>query len=139
MINLRCYIAGPMRSHYLYNFGAFFHASMCLRKMGHQTRNPAERDMAEGFNPSKALDDPANIETFDLKSAFEWDFEAIQWADAIVLLPGWETSKGVQAELVLAVNLGRDVYEYVDNTLHALELEAYTVTFEPVNVDKVPF
>jgi nucleoside 2-deoxyribosyltransferase len=125
------YLAGPMRGHPLYNFPAFFKAAMALRKAGHYVISPAERDMAEGFNPGEPLDSPANSEIFNLGETFAWDFKAIMETDAVVLLPGWRESKGVQAELVLAMALERPIFEIQeDGALHPLELTEYTVQFD---------
>lgn len=133
---MKCYIAGPMRGIALYNFPAFFDAAMHLRQLGHTVSNPAERDMAIGLNPSLALDHPDNIAVFDIGKAFEWDFQQILASDAIVLLPGWEDSKGVQAELLLATTMKRKAYTYNDdltyNPLTDLDIEGYTVEFHGV-------
>jgi hypothetical protein len=98
-----------MRGQPLYNFPAFFVAAIRLRAQGHTVFNPAERDMAVGFDPSKDM----NEQGFDLNGAFAWDFDAIQKSDAIVLLPGWKDSKGVAAELTVAWYSGKRIhYEY---------------------------
>jgi hypothetical protein len=122
------YIAGPMRSRPLYNFNAFFAAAMDLREQGFEVLNPAERDMSVGFDPSRHLEDQAN--GFSLHEAFDWDVKAVARADAIVLLPGWNTSKGAQTELVVALSLGKQVYEYYERGLVALHLSGYTVEFQ---------
>ncbi|KKM67683.1 hypothetical protein LCGC14_1468680 [marine sediment metagenome] len=132
------YVAGPMRGLHLFNFPAFFAAAMKLRDWGYKVFNPAERDMAVGLDPSKPLDDPDNLAVFNLTKAFEWDFEAIRKADAIVLLPDWRESKGVQAELVLALALKREVFEWIDNSdLVPLNIPGYSVEFNQVKVEGV--
>lgn len=102
------YLAGPMRGHRLFNFPAFFSAALALRGVGHECVNPAERDMAQGIDPSQTETD----QDFDLEAAFTFDFQAIMRAGGVVLLPGWETSQGVAAELVVAKFTGTQVYEY---------------------------
>ena len=102
------YIAGPMRGHQLSNFPAFFAASLALKGIGHAVVNPAERDMAAGIDPSKEPE----VQEFSLHQAFAFDFETIIRADAMVLLPGWETSEGVAAERVVAHYVGTRVFEY---------------------------
>ncbi len=126
---MKIYIAGPMRGHPLYNFPKFFKAAMALREAGYEVFNPAERDMAIGFDPALPLDHETNEAVFSLPSAFEWDFEAIKKADAIALLPGWRESGGVQAELVLAHMLGRETYEIADGILKSLDIKSYKVEF----------
>lgn len=122
------YLAGPMRGKPLYNFAAFATAAMELREKGIHVLSPAERDMAAGFNPALELGDPA--QEFSLGDAFRWDFEAICRVDAVVVLPGWRASSGVQAELVLAFNLGRPVFEYDDGDLVPVTLTGYTVDLQ---------
>jgi len=136
---MKIYLAGPMRNIPQFNFPAFMKAAMRLRDMGHFVFNPAERDLAEGFNSSLPLDHPDNLETFDLSKAFAWDFATIMKVDAIVLLPGWEASKGVQAELVLAKALLREVFlwDTANEDLVLIDIESYTVSFQLAN-DKAP-
>lgn len=102
------YIAGPMRGHPLHNFSAFFAAALALRGIGHEIINPAERDMAHGMDPNRDLVEQG----FDLHEAFVFDFLSIIRADGMVLLPGWETSKGVAAERVVAYFCGTPCYAY---------------------------
>ena len=131
---MRIYLAGPMRGLPMFNFPAFMQAAMALRDLGHFVDSPAERDVAIGFNAGLPLEHPDNIEAFDLGEAFEWDFGAILKADAMVVLPNWHDSKGVQAEMVLAMALTRDIFEWVNDgsvwNLRPLLLDSYTVNFE---------
>lgn len=41
-----------------------------------------------------------------------WDFKAIMDTDAVVVLPGWGSSKGVAAEMAVARSVGRPIYSY---------------------------
>jgi hypothetical protein len=126
---MKIYLAGPMRGYRLYNFPAFFAAAIQLQECGHIVANPAARDMAVGLDPHLDLDHPENAAVFSLKTAFEWDLMEVMKADAIVLLPGWQESKGAQAELVLAISLHRKAYELIDGELVAITARNYTVTF----------
>lgn len=127
------YLAGPMRGEVLYNFPMFFAASMMLRdKFNLNVLNPAERDMAIGFDPGRPLDWEKNAEVWTMASAFAWDFDAIKRSSAIFLLPGWQKSQGVQAELLLATTLELRVFalEGLGGTLvHELKILNKTVTF----------
>lgn len=83
------------------NYPAFNAAAEALRSLGHEVMNPAEFPH----------DGPK--EEFPLRKAFASYCKFIcEEADAIVLLPGWEKSLGVSAELALAKNCGLDVIEY---------------------------
>lgn len=113
------YIAGPMRGKHLYNFKTFATVAMFLREEGIVVYNPAERDMAAGFQPHLPLDHPD--QRFDLEEAFSWDFWAITEAEGIVLLPGWETSDGTKKEIVLAQGLGKRIFAYNCGLLEPIE------------------
>ncbi len=109
---MKIYVAGPMRGIPEFNFPAFHAAAAELRAGGHEVFNPAERDIAHhGKDISKgnatgceAL--AAAEHGFNLREALKDDLEFIcLHADAIALLPGWETSKGARAELHAAMAL----------------------------------
>ena len=102
-----------------FNFPAFMEAAEVLRKQGHKVFNPAERDL-EKYD-EKVLSSPTgNLKTaekggFNLREALAADLKYVCLkADAVVLLPGWENSKGAQAEKATAHALGLEVYEYKD-------------------------
>lgn len=101
------YLAGPMRGHPRYNFDAFDAAALDLRGRGWSIINPAEQDVAIGFNPDTDTEDAAFLD-----GAIRRDFESIMRADGVVLLPGWERSTGAQAEMHLARWKGLQVLSY---------------------------
>ena len=106
----RVYLAGPMRGIPEFNFPAFTEAARELRDAGFEVFNPAERDQQNGFDPTgltgnEDLND--GVHRFDLRDALGADLDWItRNADVIALLPGWERSKGVRAELATAAALG---------------------------------
>lgn len=113
---MKIYLAGPMRGIPEFNFPAFYEAAALLRAEGHVVFSPAEKD-----NEKHGCDISAgNIEGseeqakkqhgFSLRQALGMDLAWIcAEADAIALLPGWENSKGVRAELATANALGLQV------------------------------
>lgn len=107
MPSKRVYIAGPMTGLPQYNFPAFMAAAAKLRAQGHTVFNPAENDLLR--YGSNFLDNPT---VFDPRKTFGDDTRWIcEYADAIALLPGWENSTGVKAELALAKALHLEVFE----------------------------
>lgn len=109
---LKIYLAGPMSGIEHYNFPAFFTAARKLRAAGHEVFNPAENDMATGFNALGMEGHEAADHGFSLREALKTDLSWIcENADALVLLEGWEGSKGVRAEMALAEALGLPKYE----------------------------
>lgn len=104
-----------------FNFPLFNDVTKFLRAYGHEVFNPAERDVdkyGEEISAS-ATGNLADIaETgFSLNEALEADMVWIcRNAEAVALLPGWETSKGANAEKALADALGIPVfYVYQDD------------------------
>ena len=110
---MKIYVAGPMRGIAEFNFPAFHSAAAFLRSIGHVVFNPAERDiLATGVDISKGNEAGCNelaekLHGFNLREALKDDLEFIcLHADAVVVLPGWEMSKGAQAEVATANALG---------------------------------
>lgn len=105
------YLAGPMRGYDQYNFPAFHQAAERLREsyMGVELLSPAEHDLENGFDPTK---DIVEQENFDLREALTWDTAAVLRSDLVFVLPGWDKSRGAQAEVALAWACGIPVYTF---------------------------
>lgn len=113
---MKIYVAGPMRGIPEFNFPAFHAAAATLRAAGHVVFNPAERDIEHhGVDISKGNtagceELAAKEHGFNLREALKDDLEFIcLHADAVAVLPGWEKSKGAQAEVATAYALGLQV------------------------------
>lgn len=109
------YIAGPMRGIPLFNFPAFDRAADVLRSHCHYPINPADLDRKIGFDPkSLPVDyDWKNLDAigFRIRDAAKRDLMAIiDDATAILLLPGWERSKGARAERSVAEWIGLKIF-----------------------------
>lgn len=92
------YLSGPMTGYDDDNFPAFNAAAAVLRSYGHVVLNPAETG-----GGTKAL----------TRTQFLYiDVGYVQAAEAIVMLPGWEDSKGALLELHIAHALGKPAYHY---------------------------
>lgn len=105
---MNIYLSGPMRGYTDFNFSAFDKAALELREQGHSVFNPAEKDREHdpiGKTWKSKTGDILKAEAagFDRRVAIRADLDyIIDHADAIALLPGWEASKGANAELWLA-------------------------------------
>lgn len=105
---MKVYLSGPMRGIKDFNFPAFDKAAAYLRSHGHIVFNPAEKDREHDPAGITWKSETGSIEVaeqvgFDRRKAIRADLDyIIDQADAIALLPGWETSKGAQTELWLA-------------------------------------
>lgn len=93
------YLSGPMSGYPEFNYPLFHRVAAELRACGHHVYNPAEYKH----------DEPE----FPLRRAFA-DYARFICLEAcsIVLLPGWEDSLGVSAELALAKNCRLDILYY---------------------------
>lgn len=90
----RTYISGPMTGIPDLNRSAFHAAAEKLRQQGFTVFNPAA----------------ANLEGWSLRKILAYELEWIcREAEAIALLPGWENSKGVAAELATAKAIGLEI------------------------------
>ena len=93
----RLYLAGPMSGYPKHNFPLFDRVATRLRDMGYRVFNPAENKDGGKLRPRSfymRLDIPALIES-----------------EAVVVLPGWEHSRGASLEVWLAVDLDMPVYQ----------------------------
>jgi hypothetical protein len=98
--HLTVVLSGPMKGWPGHNFNAFFAAEEYLQTTNDRlvVINPARADMDLGFDPTG----PAPSRHF-LKQARIRDIAAVENADVIMMLPGWEHSKGAKAELSYAL------------------------------------
>lgn len=113
---MKIYVAGPMRGIPEFNFPAFNAATVALRAAGHTVFNPAEKDNERhGVDISKGNTTgdeavAAQQHGFNLREALGHDLAYIcAEADAVALLPGWENSKGANAERATALALGLEI------------------------------
>jgi nucleoside 2-deoxyribosyltransferase len=90
------YVAGPMTGIPEFNYPAFNSAAERLRGLGHRVLNPAD---SEDYNPTPGT-----------PQAWDWymrhALRMVLQADALALLPGWETSRGATLEVDVATALG---------------------------------
>ncbi len=91
------YIAGPMTGLPEFNYPAFHEMAEYLRGWGLEVRNPAENDAGSTGKPWE------HYMKLGIRSLLD--------CDTIVLLPGWENSRGAKLERLIAEHLGMDVIE----------------------------
>jgi hypothetical protein len=97
----RIYILGPMRGHDQYNFPAFYAMEEKLALAGFEPVNPAQLDREDGFrieSLAKDHDFTTYPSGMDAESVVRRDLRAIMSCAGYVALPGYEKSKGAQAE-----------------------------------------
>ena len=92
---MRIYIAGPMTGLPDLNFPAFHAEAVRPRARGFEVVNPAE------INQDHAM---------PWVECMRRDIRELVTCSAIVLLPGWEASKGAQLEWHIAQALGMGIF-----------------------------
>lgn len=103
------YLAGPMRGYPRNNVPAFRDAAKELRARGLEVVSPVELDEEEGDNAeSEALTDA------DYNRYLRRDIVRLitDDAQALVVLPGWEESRGASLETHVARELGMPVFSF---------------------------
>lgn len=105
---MRIYVSGPMTGKPALNFPAFNAAAAELRALGVEVVNPAELNP----DPNKSW-----------RECMAVDIKALVDCDAIVMLPGWECSKGANLEWEIAVRLRMRIFDNVDQVRAALVID----------------
>jgi hypothetical protein len=121
----RLYLAGPMSGYPKHNFPLFNRVAARLRDMGYHVFNPAENKDGGQIRPRSfymRLDIPALIES-----------------EAVVVLPGWEHSRGASLEVWLALDLDIPVYRCSepDGRIELQRAEHLTLDSLPFRTDVV--
>jgi hypothetical protein len=92
-----------MRGYPKFNFPAFDFAAQRLREQKFEVFSPAEKGAETVLAKHPNIQDDEQFR----RKVFRMDTDWIcRHADAVALLPGWETSAGAKAERVLAEALG---------------------------------
>ena len=95
----RIFIAGPMRGYENYNFKKFDYTEEFLRRSGFDVVNPAR--ISRKF---KEFEVNSDIAVYNKMVDMQQDAE--RTCNAILLLDGWQWSKGVALEINTASELG---------------------------------
>ena len=97
--SLRIFIAGPMRGYEKYNFPKFDAIEKCLKDNGIDCVNP-------GRISRKFKEKDVNSDIAVHNKMVDMQQEAERTCNAILLLNGWQWSKGVALEVKTAAELG---------------------------------
>ena len=95
------YLSGPMTGKENWNSAAFNEVAGILESEGEKVYSPVSSigvGVTLGYNAAMLI-----------------DFLAIGQADAIVLLPGYESSVGCAAEIAAAIDMGKEIYVWSEN------------------------
>lgn len=91
------YLAGPMAGYADHNHPNFREAATALRQQGYTIVNPA---------------DYGNLDHLSWQTVMKRDIHALLWCDAVIVLPGWEESRGAKLETDIARRLEMPIYRY---------------------------
>ena len=103
-----------MTSKQFYNYEAFKEASKVWTWKGHQVKTPFDATniiwnahFGRDFNPYTDKCEYGNTLMLD-----HWleDTRILLWADAIILLKGWEESRGSRVEVQTALLMGKRIF-----------------------------
>ncbi len=115
---MKIYLSGGITGIPLKNEPAFTAGALALREMGHEVINPLELDFADN-------------DALDWYQCLRRDLAYLVTCDALVLLPGWEKSRGARLEVTVAKALDMPLYINKDNVL-CLEYVSVDVTITPL-------
>jgi len=107
------YLAGPMSGIPKFNYPLFFDTAAKLRKEGHLVVNPAEQDTPEVMREVLASEtgDITKLNGPSWGQFLAHDVKLVaDSVDAIIVLPGWQNSKGACTEVFIATLLGKPVF-----------------------------
>jgi hypothetical protein len=122
----RVYIAGPMTGYEHYNLAAFEKARATWTEAGFDVETPFDAN-SRVWRKHHGRDFDPRVDVCDwgdpiLAEMLAEDLAVLCSADAIALLDGWEKSKGARSEILIAVNLGKEIYSA--RTLEKLPIKA---------------
>lgn len=114
----RIYVAGPMTGLANLNFPAFHREAARLRAEGFEVVNPAEiNGGADELVAMAGMDDRQLAAHW--RECMRNDIRELVSCDAIVMLPGWEHSRGATLEHHIAKALGIAVEYHVQEAVSA--------------------
>lgn len=130
---MKIYVAGPMTGKPLFNFPQFDMVSERLRAAGHAVISPADLtrqtwlDRGICFDPSMP---PEQHEPTDYALYMRNDIQAVMDVDALVLLDGWEKSRGASMEVAIGHMFGKRFFLANDGDYHYATVNMEEITPE---------
>ena len=114
------YLSTAMTGIHLFNYPKFDRAEAQLKALGYTVLSPARMSRDKGFHPEQLPADydwSKNPDGFDFEQCAMEDVKAVFYCGTILMLSGWENSKGARAEHALANWLGKQIVYQVDGEI----------------------
>ena len=111
---VRLYLSGPMTGLPEHNYQAFAEAAHTLRQAGIESVVSPHELAAP--NCDGCLEHEHH-DIHDWQAHMREDIIALMGCDTIVMLPGWQSSKGAKLEMLIGMELGYKICDYVDGKL----------------------
>jgi nucleoside 2-deoxyribosyltransferase len=118
----KLYLSGPMTGIENYNHELFDRVAAEFRLVGFEVCSPAEFFDGDVTRERKEY----------MREAMTYILEA----DTVVLLPGWENSKGARIEAAVAQELDLNMVEYVERDEADEHIQHVVASFTPVDEDE---
>lgn len=112
----KLYVAGPMTGKEDWNFPLFFAVSDALRAMGYEPNNPAENDGPDVVTAVAHANEMHRRGTHSWADYMKRDVIRLVSCDGLVVLPGWQSSRGAKLEVGLARDLEMPVWRWTFST-----------------------
>jgi hypothetical protein len=113
---MKVYLCGPMRGYPAWNAAAFDRYAAEWTLEGHTVLSPVARERLSGIDPLTMSKEELAVWAGNgdwLRKVISEDVAMICSAEAVAVLPGWETSTGATVEVALALFLGLPIYSAV--------------------------
>lgn len=123
------YLSGPMSGYPNFNYDKFNEVTRILRDVGYEVINPVD---LQGEPKNTTFDEEGNsiVDPIDWKHLLSRDIKVMldRKVTMVVLLDGWEKSKGARAEIficqeILGGKIKKFISEGVDFTLKEIRVD----------------
>lgn len=117
---MKLYLSGPMTGYPAFNVPAFEAAAKNLRALGHEVTSPHELDEKDAIGEIVRSSKDGNVAELTAQTGQTWgtllarDVQTLADGnfDAIVVLPGWQQSKGAKLEVIVGLLLRLPIVLY---------------------------
>lgn len=103
---MKLFISGPMTGYEDFNYPAFNRMADKLRSLGYEAINPVELEI--------------KIKEPSWEEYMRVDIRGLTHANGVVVLDGWNESKGSNIEVACAVVMGMPIYKLINDELEQI-------------------